>query len=55
MKYLIVEYYELNDQYECEAYRNPLKVVDDFTSYCKKGYEVYEIKNNEKLLRIWQA
>ena len=55
MKYLIIEYYELNDQYECEAYRNPLKVVDDFTPYCVNGYEIYEIKDNGNLLRIWQA
>lgn len=43
MKYLIVECIPLNDQYECEADRIPLRVVDDYSDYQRYGYDIHRI------------
>lgn len=54
-KYLIIKCNPLDDQYECDADRTPLKVVDDYSEFDKKGYEVYEIANDGSLtcIRDW--
>lgn len=46
MKYLIVECRTLCDQFECDAYRRPLCMVDEWkgTKYDVEGYEVYEVQ-----------
>ncbi len=46
MKYLIVECQELGDQFECDADRTPLFVVDNFDDFNCRGYEIYEIKED---------
>ena len=52
MKYLIIKCKELNDQYECDADRTPVCVTDDYSSYNKKGYEIYRIEENGNLTKI---
>lgn len=45
-KYLIVRCVDLNDQYECDADRTPLVLVDDYIDWLKvyaKDSEWYEI------------
>ena len=46
MKYLIVSCAELHDQYECDADREPICMVDDYTPYNKVGYEIYKLLPN---------
>lgn len=47
MKYLIMKCEELNDQYECDAYRYPVRICDKIPKQYKKyGYEHYEIDSN---------
>ena len=44
---------ELNDQYECDAYREPLCVIYEDTipnKYKQYGYEIYEIFDNGSLV-----
>ena len=46
-KYLIVKCEPLNDQYECDANRIPLCLVDNYTEYFSRNeYEIYELQNN---------
>ena len=52
MSYLIVECHELMDGWECDADRKPLCIVDNYSKYDKKGYEIYEILKNGKLKLI---
>lgn len=54
-KYLIMKCDELSDQYECDADRSPVCLVDDWAYYNEYGYEVYEIlKNNTfKLIKSY--
>jgi len=45
-KYLIVKCVDLNDQYECDADRTPLVLVDNYVKWLKiyaKRFEWYEI------------
>lgn len=55
-KYLIMECNELADQYECDADRFPVCLVDDWADYNKYGYEVYEVleDNTFKLIRNYE-
>lgn len=52
MKYLVIKCVELLDQYECDADRRPICVCDNYHKYNKKGYEIYEIRENGKLVLI---
>lgn len=53
MKYLIVKCTELNDQYECDCDRKPIKLVDNYEKYYHKyGYEIYECFPNGNLKLI---
>lgn len=52
MKYLIVKCEELNDQYECDANRIPICILDDYEKYNRFGYEIYAIKDNGSLKLI---
>lgn len=52
MKYLVIECLELADQYECDADRTPICVTDDYSSYNKKGYEIYKIEEDGNLTKI---
>lgn len=54
MKYLIVKCTLLNDQYECDADREPICMTDDPTPY-GYGYEVYEVQGDGSLLRIKES
>ena len=50
MKYLIVKCEELNDQWECDAYRTPVYICDKIPNkYKGYGYEHYEIHPNGSL------
>lgn len=49
MKYLIIKCVSLSDQYECDAYREPVCVTNDITPYEKKSYDIYEIHNDGSL------
>lgn len=57
MKYLIVKCEELNDQYECDAYRTPITMTANWKNWCKVKkpkflFEVYEFVNdNFKLIK----
>ena len=55
-KYLIMECNELSDQYECDADRSPICLIDNWAYYNKYGYEVYEVlKNNTfKLIKNYE-
>lgn len=55
-KYLIIKCNELSDQYECDADRFPVCLVDDWADFNKYGYEVYEVlKNNTfKLIKNYE-
>lgn len=48
-QYLIVECYELCDQYECDADRRPICITKSYKPYNDYGYEIYEILSNGKL------
>lgn len=48
-KYLVVECNELGDQWECDADRKPICLVEDYSQYNKRGYEIYEIKKDGTL------
>lgn len=52
MKYLIVKCDELSDGWECDAYREPICMTDDYSKY-GYGYEVYELQsdNTFKLIK----
>ena len=52
MKYLVVKCDELGDQFECDADRTPICVVDNYTDYDKMGYEIYEINDDGSLTKI---
>jgi hypothetical protein len=52
MKYLVIKCKELGDQWECDADREPLCVVDDYTAYDKCGYEIYRIHDDGSLEKI---
>lgn len=52
MKYLVVKCDELGDQFECDADRRPLCIVDDYTNYNKCGYEIYAINEDGTLEKI---
>lgn len=52
--YLIVKCNELNDQWECDADREPLRVVIDYSPYKKYGYEVYKIDRKTGNLTLIQ-
>jgi len=54
-KYLIVKCYELGDQYECDASREPMFLVDDWTAWYKKNrptypFEVYKFVDEEEAI-----
>lgn len=51
-KYLIIKCKPLNDQYECDADRTPLKITDDYSEFNKNGYEIWEIVEDGNLTRI---
>lgn len=52
MIYLIVKCDELSDQWECDAYREPVYMTDDYSTY-GLNYEVYELQedNTFKLIK----
>ena len=50
-KYLIIKCTELNDQFECDAYRKPICMTDDYSTY-GIGYEVYELTPKNEFHRI---
>lgn len=54
MKYLVVECVTLYNQYECDADRTPICMVDEWkdTKYDAEGYEIYEVQPNGFLERI---
>ena len=53
MSYLIVKVYPLGDQYECDADREPYKVVEDWRKErVKELYEVYEINGDGSLTLV---
>lgn len=52
MKYLIIKCEELGDQWECDADRIPICVIDNYSEYNKRGYEIYEINNDGSLKKI---
>ena len=45
MKYLIIKCDELSDEWECDAYREPICMTDDYSKY-GYGYEVYELQSD---------
>lgn len=49
--YLIVECRPLNDQWECDAERTPICLIEDYSSY-GRGYEVYEVRKDNSLKLI---
>lgn len=57
MKYLIVKFDYLNDQYECDADRVPMYLTDDWVNNAPTDYdyEVYEVQPNNFLQRIVTA
>ena len=61
MKYLIMKCEELNDQWETDADRIPVTMVDDWKKWEKEFkpkwfYEVYELINNSfTLIKEWEA
>ena len=57
VRYLVVKYEPLNDQYECDANRIPLYVTTDLHKAKKtKGlFEVYGITQYGKCVRIIEA
>ena len=60
MKYLIVKCKPLNDQWESDAHRTPMFLVDDWKQWAqtrksKFYFEVYEIRGNSlKLVKDWE-
>lgn len=55
-KYLIVKCVELADQYECDADRTPIALVDDWEAYCIENadddFEVWKLNENGSFVRI---
>lgn len=47
--YLIVKCKELNDQYECDADREIICMVNDYQPFKRYGYEVYKVRANGSL------
>ena len=41
--YLIIKCYELDDPYECDAYRVPVCLSDSYDEYNRYGFEVYRV------------
>ena len=56
MQYLIVKCTCLNDQWECDADRQPICITENYSYYDEFGYEIYEIdkEGNLKLTREWE-
>ncbi len=61
MKYLIMKCEPLSDQWETDAHRTPLTMVDDWKKWQKEFkpkyfYEIYEFtkNNNFKLIKEWE-
>jgi hypothetical protein len=56
MKYLVVKCNELDDQWECDADREPVCLTDDFEKFNKYGYEIYEItsENTFELIKRYE-
>ena len=52
MMYLIIKCDELSDQWECDAYREPICITEDYSQYNKLGYEIYEILADGNLRNI---
>lgn len=56
-KYLIVRCIDLNDQYECDADRRPIVLVDNWeewiSAHPKEHYEVYKVGFGGRLYRIY--
>ena len=53
VKYLIVKCEELGDQYECDARREPMFLVDDWKEWYQKNlptymFEVYKFEDDEE-------
>lgn len=59
MKYLIVKCEPLDDQWECDCYREPICIVDDWSKYASENddeyFEVWEIKDGGRLelVKTW--
>lgn len=56
MKYLVVKCSELDDQWECDANREPVCLTDDFEKFNEYGYEIYEItsENTFELIKRYE-
>ena len=50
-KYLVVKCVELDDQWECDADRKPICIIDknEYSTYSKIGFEIYGILPNGNL------
>ena len=61
MKYLIMKCEGLSDQWETDAARDPITMVDDWEKWEKEfkpkwSYEVYEFNNNNfTLIKEWEV
>ena len=61
MKYLIMKCEGLIDQWETDAARDPITMVDDWKKWEKEfkpkwSYEVYEFNNNNfTLIKEWEV
>lgn len=58
-KYLIMKCEELDDQYECDANREPMFLVDDWEEWYRKNhpnykFEVYEFEDEEECTLVKQ-
>lgn len=55
-KYLIVKCTPLNDQWECDADRTPITIVENISRYQNSyGYEIYEIKGSSLVcIKEWE-
>lgn len=51
-KYLIVKCDALNDQWECDANRVPIKITADYSEFNKDGYDIWEIAEDGSLTCI---
>lgn len=56
MQYLIIKCTCLNDQWECDADRQPICITENYSYYDEFGYEIYEInqEGNLKRIRDWE-
>lgn len=53
--YLIVKFEPLNDQYECDAYREPICLTHDITDWkYNEDYEIYKVLDDGSLHLVQQ-